>query len=254
MRVFLASFTETLTNCLVTGMYKVLIIINAQKVSHQGTVLATSPATQRMTAAFKDAIANQSAGETLVQIVPVHQLLSESNWHDDQDPNWLCCPLTIEMPPQFKFSRAKLFQTCRDYKTLRQWVEEKLKFRTGNQIKKLWHGHYWLPIVLTAKGPMYGEVIGEGQLPNSYEQPVDFPDEKRQSLYRLGYQLLDLILARPGVYLLQFGLREETLIFDRVWPFPAAPALASIGVQQPDLYTCHWQCLIQQPIRDLVIA
>ena len=235
-------------------MYKVLIIINAQKVSHQGTVLSTSPATQRMTAAFKDAIANQTAGETLIKIVPVHQLLPKSDWYDPSDSSWLCCPLTIEMPPQFEFCQSKVFQTCRDFKGMRQWVQENLKVRTGNQIKRVWHGNYWLPIVLTAKGPMYGEVIGEGQLPNSYEQPVDFPDEQRQVLYYLGYRLLESISAQPSVYLLQFGFQDETLIFDRIWPFPAAPALASIGIQKPDLYTCHWQCLIQQPIRDLVIA
>ncbi len=235
-------------------MQKVLIIINAQKVSHQGTVLSTSPATQRMTAAFKDAISNHKAEETLIKVVPVHQLLSQSDGYDADDPSWLCCPLTIELPSQFNFSHAKVFQTCRNFKRMREWVREKFNLYTANQIKRVWHGSYWLPIVLTAKGPMYGEVIGEGQLPNSYEQPVDFPDEKRQSLYRLGYQLLESISAQTGVYLLQFGFQDERLIFDRLWPFPAAPALASIGVQNPDLYTCHWQCLTEKPIRDLVIA
>ena len=233
---------------------KVLIIINAQQVSNQGTVLSTSPATQRMTAAFKDAITNQTNDESLIKIVPSHQLLPQSEWYDPTDPSWLCCPLTIELPPQFEFPQAQLFKIFRDIKSTRQWVEEKLEFRTGNKIKTVWHGNYWLPIVLTAKGPMYGEVIGEGQLPNSYEQPVDFPDDKRQPLYNLGYQILDSMAAKPGVYLLQFGFRDEVLVFDRVWPFPAAPGLASIGIQKPDLYTCHWQCLTQQPIRDLVIA
>jgi hypothetical protein len=101
---------------------------------------------------------------------------------------------------------------------------------------------------------MYGEVIGEGELPNSYQQPVEFPDNKRQSLYGLGYQLLESISAQPAVYLIQFGFQDETLIFDRVWPFPAAPALASIGVQTPNLYACHWQCLSQQPIWDLLTS
>lgn len=237
-------------------MYKVLIIINAQQVSNQGTVLSTSPATQRMTAALKDAIVTDGQEETVVKIVSAQQLLHrhQISWYDPQDPNWICCPLTIELPPQFEFPGAKLFQTCRDIKGMRQWVEDTLNLKTGNQIKKVWHGHYWLPIVVTAKGPLYGEVIGETQLPNSFRQPIDFPDEKRQPLYRLGYELLHALAAPPSVYLLQFGFQENTLIFDRVWPFPAAPALASVGVQKPNLYTCHWQCLIQQPIRDLVIS
>lgn len=244
----------TLANFLATGMYKVLIIINANQVSNQGTVVASSPATQRMTAALKEAIGSQSKEDTTVTVVAAHQLLNQNNPYDPNDPSWICSPLTIELPPQFEFPGAKLFQTCRDIKGTRQWVEDNLHLRTGNSIKQVWHGNYWLPIVLTAKGPMYGEVIGEGELPNSYQQPVEFPDNKRQSLYGLGYQLLESISAQPAVYLIQFGFQDETLIFDRVWPFPAAPALASIGVQTPNLYACHWQCLSQQPIWDLLTS
>ncbi|MDR9404133.1 MAG: hypothetical protein RI580_11910, partial [Halothece sp. Uz-M2-17] len=203
-------------------MYKVLIVINAQQVSNQGTVLSTSPATQQMTAALKDVIVTESKEETVVKIVAAHQLLHQNNGSNFKDPNWICCPLTIEIPPQFEFPNAEFFKTCRDIKGTRQWVEENLNLRTGNKIKKVWHGNYWLPIVYTAKGPLYGEVIGETQLPNSFQQPIDFPDEKRQPLYRLGYELLDAFSAQPSVYLLQFGFQDETLIFDRVWPFPAA--------------------------------
>jgi hypothetical protein len=235
-------------------MYKVLIIINAQQVSNQGTILSTSPATQRMTATLKDAIKTETEEETIVKVVPTYQLSSPNHPYDVDDPSWIFCPLTIEFPPQFEFPGAKLFKFCRDVKSSRQWVEEKFRFRTANKIKQVWHGNYWLPIVLTAKGPIYGEVIGEGELPNSYQQPVDFPDEERQPLYRLSYQFLDSLSAQPGVYLLQFGFQDETIIFDRVWPFPAAPALASVGVQEPNLYSCHWQCLIEHPIRDVVIA
>ncbi|AFZ44733.1 hypothetical protein PCC7418_2591 [Halothece sp. PCC 7418] len=235
-------------------MYKVLIIINAQQVSNQGTILSTSPATQRMSAALKDAIVTETKEETMVKIVAAHQLLHQTSWYDPEDPSWICCPLTIELPPQFNFPNAQLFQTFRDIKGTRKWVEKHLNLRTGNQIKKVWHGNYWLPIVYTAKGPLYGEVIGETQLPNWFRQPIDFPDEKRQPLYRLGHDLLFAFTAQPSVYLLQFGFQNDTLIFDRVWPFPAAPALASIDVQKPNLYACYWQCLIQQPIQDLVIS
>ncbi len=235
-------------------MYKVLIIINAQQVSN--TSLTASPVTNRMMTTLKEAITtvNTDENDIMVEVRAAQQLLDENNSYDEADPNWICCPLTIDLPPNFEFPRAKLFQICRDIQGTRQWVEQQLNIKTGNQIKTVWYGNYWLPIVLTTKGPMYGEVIGEGQMPNSYQQPVEFPDHQRQSLYNLGYHLLEGIAAQPAVYLLQFGFQNEELIFDRIWPFPAAPALASVGIQEPNLYTCHWQCLTQQPIRDLVIA
>jgi len=238
-------------------MYKVLIIINAaQQVSHKGDFLTASPPTNRMMATLKEAIttANTSHQETIVKVIAAQQLLNETQVSDPADSDWIYCPLTIDLPPQFEFPRAKLFQMCRDISGTRQWVEDHLAMKTGNQIQTVWYGNYWLPIVLTEKGPMYGELIGEGQLPNSYQQPVPLSDHHRQALYYLGYQLLEAIAAQPAVYLLQFGFQDDQLIFDRIWPFPAAPALASVGIQEPNLYSCHWQCLTKQPIRDLVIA
>ena len=108
-------------------------------------------------------------------------------------------------------------------------------------------------MVLTAKGPLYGEVIGEGVIPNSFKQPIDLTDDIRQPLYYLAYELLRSIAATPAVYLLQFALRDQDVVFDRLWPFPAAPAIASLAVQSPDLFTCHWHCLTGQPILDLTI-
>jgi len=110
----------------------------------------------------------------------------------------------------------------------------------------------WLPVVLTAKGPLYAEVIGLAD-DGSYQQPVDLSDVWRQPLYHLAYQLLQVLSAPPTTYLLQFGLPEQDLVFDRLWPFPTTPAIASIGVQEPDLFTCHWLCLTGQPISDLTI-
>jgi hypothetical protein len=43
------------------------------------------------------------------------------------------------------------------------------------------------------------------------------------------------------------------VVFDRLLPFPGEPALASLGVQQPDLFAAHWQCLRGQPLLDLQI-
>lgn len=116
-------------------------------------------------------------------------------------------------------------------------------------------GSYWLPIVLTARGPIYGEVISTqpGPAATFYTQPLHLPDEQRQPLYQFGFRLLRWLEAPPSVYLLQFSLGEAGPLFDRLWPFPAEPAVASVGVQQPDLFTCHWHCLNQLPLVDLTI-
>lgn len=164
----------------------------------------------------------------------------------------LLCPLTIDLPGQVEFVGRAVFEACRDIGARRQWVRQ----QTDHQVCDENHlGDRWLPIIYTAKGPLYGEAIGEGVMPNSYHQPVDLDDDQRQSLYHLGYRLLDSINATPGVYLLQFAFStEKEIIFDRLWPFPAAPAIASITVQQPDLFTCHWRCITNQSIPDITIT
>jgi hypothetical protein len=68
----------------------------------------------------------------------------------------------------------------------------------------------------------------------------------------LAYRLLRSLFATPAVYLMQFGLQEGSIYFDRLLPFPGEPAIASLGVQIPDLYTCHWHCLLGKPILDLL--
>jgi hypothetical protein len=131
-----------------------------------------------------------------------------------------------------------------------------------------WHyatgdGQLWLPIVHTAKGSLYAEAIGQIERSltqgaateeQAYCQPVHLSDEWRQSAYELGFRLLRTLNAPPAVYLMQFGITEQTLYFDRLLPFPDLPAIASLGVQTPDLFLCHWHCLIGKPIYDLTIV
>ena len=104
--------------------------------------------------------------------------------------------------------------------------------------------------------PIFAEVIGEGSMPNSYEHPVIIPHRRLKSLHSLAHQLLDSLSAPPACYLLQFSLYNGEIVFDRLWPFPAAPALITLKTQQPDLFTCHWKCLTQQPIthEDIIIS
>ena len=229
-------------------MSKVLIIVNAE-VKEAGKIIATSPVTEKMVAALKRAIAANSPETIEVEVVAAASLWSDSAKLTADEGNSIYCPLTIQLPDSVKFPAKAIYQACQDIKGRRRWVEQNLAYKTS--IGDSWLGDLWLPVVLTAKGPLYGEVIGEGAIPNSYEQPVELADEQRQRLYHLAYQLLQSLSAPPAVYLLQFSLRGKEIVFDRLWPFPAAPAIASLGVQKPDLFTCHWYCLTNQPIRDL---
>lgn len=158
---------------------------------------------------------------------------------------YLLCPLTLNLPESLPFTGQSLYQTCRQVTQLQHWVEHHLGYVAGT-------GTLWLPVIWTVKGPLYAEVIArEG---DRYRQPVYLPDHQRQPLYRLGYRLLSSLKALPSVYLIQFGFSQQTIVFDRLYPFPAEPAIASVGVQSPDLFACYWYCLTAQPIRDVKIA
>ncbi len=158
----------------------------------------------------------------------------------------ILCPLTFKLPPSLAFAQQKVYRACEDVVGLRQRVEIALCVPTDS-------GKLWLPIVLTAKGPLYGEVITSVDS-RCYCQPLHLPDRYRQPLYKLGQRLLKLVSATPSTYLMQFGFAGETVFFDRLFPFPAAPAIASLKIQSPDLFACHWHCLTNTPILDLTIA
>ncbi|MDQ2099899.1 MAG: hypothetical protein QQW96_19895 [Tychonema bourrellyi B0820] len=163
----------------------------------------------------------------------------------------MICPLTLDVPENLVFPGQDVFRFGANVSAARDRVQEQLQVATGD-------GNFWLPVVWTAKGPLYAEAIGaeadqeSGEL--SYFQPVHLSDVWRQQLYDLAYRLLDLVNAPPASYLVQFGFVGERICFDRLWPFPAAPAIASVGVQLPDLFVCHWCCLTGAPIYDLQIS
>jgi hypothetical protein len=230
-------------------MSKVLIIVNAE-VNH-GQVSKSAPVTIKMVSALSQVISHSSPSLP-IEIVGAADLWSKSpqlkqNWQNST----IYCPLTIELPDWLNFPAKNVFQLCKDLEGRRSWVEQNFNYKTSTD--NSWLGDLWLPIILTAKGPVYAEVIGEGEIPNSYQQPIDFPDHLRQSLYHLAYSLLESINAIPAVYLLQFKMLKEDIVFDRLWPFPATPAIASIHRQNPDLFACHWDCLTHQPFTDVTI-
>lgn len=163
----------------------------------------------------------------------------------------MICPLTLDVPESLVFPGQDVFGFCANVSAARDRVQEQLQVATGD-------GNFWLPVVWTARGPLYAEAIGaeadkeSGEL--SYFQPVHLSDIWRQQLYELAYRLLDLVNAPPATYLMQFGFVGDRICFDRLCPFPAAPAIASVGVQVPDLFVCHWLCLTGAPIYDLQIS
>jgi len=226
---------------------RVSIIVNA-KVKQEGRLIAASPVTERMLSALKKAIIANSP-DTLIEVIAVASLWSETAQKQTSTAGRIYCPLTIQLPKWLVFPSQKIYQSCQDILGRRTWVEEHLKCKSNPNLN--WLGDLWLPVVWTAEGPLYGEVIGEGVMPNAYEQPVELADNLRQALYSLASQCLEALEAPPSVYLLQFSVIEQEIVFDRLWPFPAAPAIASLGVQSPDLYSCHWQCLTDQAIAEI---
>ncbi len=260
-------------------MPKILIVVEAS-----GEGIADSPA-ERMLTAQKQAIITSAYPHSTVEVVAANALQhtlgidlesKPSTYQDLASKDVVLCPLTLNLP-DLPFQALAVYKACRDVTGLRQRAQQH-----GIAIA---NGCFWLPIVLTAKGGLYGEVIGL-QLPSqdrgqsnskltypvhgidlkgkelpedlslsdlSYYQPFHLSDGSRQQLYQMGRCLLQLLSAPPATYLVQFGFLDSGICFDRLWPFPAAPAIASLGVQQPDLFTCHWYCLTGLPVLDLAI-
>lgn len=212
----------------------------------------SSEVTAQMVSAFKAAILAEQVPEgelTRVAIVSSTDL-SAGDWKLNKA---LLCPFTLHLPATIAFPAQAIYCACRNVEGLRQQLTE-WQYATGP-------GEFWLPIVLTAKGPLYAEVIGvkadtlssaKGTR-QAYTQPIHLTDTQRQPLYALGQRLLRSLNAPPAVYLMQFGWQADALCFDRLLPFPDAPALASLNVQTPNLYACHWLCLSGQPVVDLAI-
>lgn len=260
---------------------QVVLVVDAAVELTQPHCLAWNTSCDRLIAAFRQAIeadlagastvnspsatsgaTNQPVGVPAIQVVSTAQLQSDAWQHlhqtEETNKSRFVIPLTLDVPETLSFTGQAIYQQCREVLNLRQLVQSQLGDAVGE-------GRYWLPIVQTAKGPLYAEVIGvDYASPTggktladsyfSYYQPLHLPDQQRQPLYRLGRSLLQLLAAPPATYLLQFGFQQSQLYFDRLWPFPAVPAVASLGVQDPDLLTCHWRCLTGRSIYDLQVA
>lgn len=233
------------------GMEKVVIIINAD-VSDQGKLVSASPVTQKMVEALQHSIAEHSPSK-VVEIISAATLWSRNSRNVIKDKNStpIYCPLTIQLPDYFDFPQRKIYSACKDINTRRRWVEKNLGFKTS--VGDSWLGHLWLPVILTEK-PIFAEVIGEGSMPNSYEHPVSIPKRQQKSIRGLAERLLDSLDAPPATYLLQFSIYNGEIVFDRLWPFPAAPALITLKTQKPDLFTCHWHALTGKSMPKITVS
>ncbi len=233
-------------------MVKVLIVVESAGANTSPGNL--SPARLQLVSHLKQVIlANAANASADVQVVKIQDLdRGVVEREDDPNKSFLILPLTLNLPDWLKFSGQSIFQACQNVEGIRQQVKE-----WGYAVGK---GNLWLPIVLTAKGPLYAEAIGVSSVADmqaletpGYIQPLHLPDIWRQPLYALGHRLLHHLQASPAVYLMQFSIQQELLCFDCLLPFPAEPALASIDVQSPDLLFCHWLCITGKPIMDLIV-
>jgi hypothetical protein len=175
-----------------------------------------------------------------------------------QAQNPILLPLTWHIPEQVLVQLGlghpawqNLWQTCQDPDRWQQHLHT-LGYAYGR-------GSYWLPIVLTDKGPLYGEVIGPDAHPSKTPvsgciQPIHLEDQYRQPLYRAGFELLQTLQAPSSTYCLQFGWQGKTPQFEKLWPFPIRPCLASLAVQDPDLFTCYWRTRNGLAVTDLLIS
>jgi len=223
---------------------RVTIIVNA-KVKQEGRFIATSPVTERMVAALKAAIVDH-APDTIIETLAVASLWSEEARQQMALAGRIYCPLTIQLPPWFAFPHQAVYSACEAVQNCRQWVTQVLGRATLEHPQGL--GDCWLPIIWTPHGPFFAEVITEGAIPNAYQQPLRLPSPLYQNAQTLASELLEHFQAPPAVYLLQFALAHQDILFDRLWPFPAAPAIASLHSPHPNLFTYHWYCLTGQPV------
>jgi hypothetical protein len=205
-------------------------------------ILDDTPDGRRLGLAMLAGIPQAESKSVAVATFPETIIVSELAKVPDVDA--IYCPLTLDLPTEFKFWGRDIGQTCLNIDALRHLAAMRMGLKVGDR------GNLWLPIIWTARGPMYGEVIGKVDS-DSYRQPIYLNDVDRQPLYQFGYQLLTQLNAPPATYLMQFSHPEREVVFDRLLPFPALPALASIDIQSPDLFACHWRCITRQPMVDI---
>ncbi|WP_287129840.1 hypothetical protein [Candidatus Cyanaurora vandensis] len=103
----------------------------------------------------------------------------------------------------------------------------------------------YLPIIWTARGPLYGEAIA--RCGDFYIQPWDLSDSERQGYYQLARATLG-DQTPAGVYLLTFEPKQGQTVAVGFTAMPTDAALVSVVVQQPDLFLCHCYAAAGLPV------
>jgi hypothetical protein len=224
-------------------MEKAIIVVNA-KVKLEGKLIV-SPVTEKMVRSTVAAIESEARDCAIEVVTPAMLRQASDDLCDDRQS---CCllPLTLQIPPAIAFPAREIFLACQDVRKLREWAEQKLNFPALSHHDGL--GDRWLPVAVSPSGLDFGELIGEGAIPNAYQQPMEMTAKQQKAIYRLAKKLLEFLKAPPAVYLLQVRLTPSQVLFDRLWPFPAAPAIASFNAAKPSLFHLHWQCVRQQQL------
>ncbi len=222
-------------------MSKAIIIVNAHV--NEGKISPTAPVAEKMAMAMKQGIISSNQSIT-VEILGGADLWAKSVNLTSENDGVRYFPLTIKLPDWFNFSAKRVYKICSNLENRRKWVKQHFGYQTSSDNSLL--GDLWLPIIFKPRKTIYADIIGEGEMPNSYQQLPSFPETSKNLVCTLASQLLESINATPAVYLLQFKIIKDNIIFDRLWPFPATPAIATINnKQQTDLFTHHWQCIYQ---------
>lgn len=111
-----------------------------------------------------------------------------------------------------------------------------------------------MPVVVTARGPLYAEAIGEAQ--GCFWQPELLTDQQRQVLYGFVGKWIGVGTSRPappGVYLFAFVPEAGKLRFEKLTPYPNDAALVTLAAQCPNLFECHWRAVSGLPVTDLQV-
>lgn len=224
-------------------MEKVIVVVNA-KIKLEGKLIA-SPVTEKMIQSTMAAIKQDNPDRVVTVVTPALLRHGSEVLHA---PHYLL-PLTLQIPSTIAFPAREVFLACQDVQGMRDWVEQKLNLTALSHHEGL--GDRWLPAIVSTTDLCFGELIGEGAIPNAYQQPVEIADRQKRSLHSLAKKLLNSLNAPPAVYLLQVRLTPSQVLFDRLWPFPAAPAIASLHSANSDLYHLHWQCVQQQQLVEI---
>jgi hypothetical protein len=169
-----------------------VLIVSSLAAEHEQFDFLPDPASQMVAALQRTILSGEDCqGPTLPSAIGVFQVKvispGDLNQVDWQSRNSLICPLTLDLPDRLldrlSLPEQHIYRTCQTIADLRHTVAQ-WQYAVGD-------GDFWLPIVWTARGPLYAEAIGKKQktenpilrtphsaLPHSplYVQPIHMSD------------------------------------------------------------------------------